>query len=92
MLDVVSIGPYSRVMTPSPDAARRTLIASLDAISDPAERLKEVITQEEQLKGEFKGVRARIALELKDGRTWDQVGEIFGVTGSRAEQISRASR
>ncbi|MET9813183.1 hypothetical protein [Streptomyces sp. NPDC006355] len=79
-------------MTPSPDAARRTLIASLDAISDPAERLKEVVAQEEQLKGEFRGVRARIALELKDGRTWDQVGEIFGVTGSRAEQISRASR
>jgi DNA-directed RNA polymerase sigma subunit (sigma70/sigma32) len=92
MLDVVSNRPYSQAMTTSPDAARRTLIASLDAISDPAERLQEVVTQEEQLKVEIKGVRARIALELKEGRTWDQVGEFFGVTGSRAEQISRASR
>jgi DNA-directed RNA polymerase sigma subunit (sigma70/sigma32) len=79
-------------MTPSPDDARSTLIASLDAISDPAERLKEVVTQEEQLKRDLRDVRARIALQLKDGRTWDQVGEYFGVTGSRAEQISRASR
>lgn len=79
-------------MTPSPDDARSTLIASLDAISDPAERLTEVVTQEEQLKRDLRDVRARIALQLKDGRTWDQVGEYFGVTGSRAEQISRASR
>ncbi|WP_432053701.1 hypothetical protein [Streptomyces sp. bgisy022] len=79
-------------MTPSPDDARSTLIASLDAISDPAERLREVVTQEEQLKRDLRDVRARIALQLKDGRTWDQVGEYFGVTGSRAEQISRASR
>ncbi|MFL4947516.1 hypothetical protein ACJ6WE_09100 [Streptomyces sp. MMS24-I31] len=79
-------------MTESPDVARSTLIASLDAISDLAERLREVERQEHQLKVDFKGVRARIALELKDGRTWEQVGEFFGVTGSRAEQISRASR
>lgn len=79
-------------MTPSPDDARRTLIAAINAISDPVERLQEFAAQEEHLKGEFKQGRAQIALELKDGRTWDQVGEFFGVTGSRAEQISRASR
>lgn len=79
-------------MTPSPDDARRTLIAAINAISDPAERLQEFAAQEEQLKGEFKQGRAQIARELKEGRTWDQVGEFFGVTGSRAEQISRASR
>lgn len=79
-------------MTPSPDDARRMLIATLDAISDPTERLRKAVAQEEQLKSEFKELRARIARELKDGRTWDQVGEYFGVTGSRAEQISRASR
>jgi hypothetical protein len=92
MLEVISERPYSRAMTPSPDDARRTLIATLDAISDPAERLREATTQEEQLKVEFKELRARIARELKNDRTWDQVGEYFGVTGSRAEQISRASR
>lgn len=79
-------------MTPSPDDARRTLIAAINAISDPVERLQEYAAQEEQLKSEFKRGRAQIALELKDGRTWGQVGEFFGVTGSRAEQISRASR
>lgn len=92
MLDVVFNQPYSRRMTPSPDTARRALIASFDAISDPAERLREVESQEAQLKVDMKDVRARIARELKTGRTWDQVGEFFGVTGSRAEQISRASR
>lgn len=92
MLDTASNRPYPQHMTPSPDDACRTLIASLEAISDPAERLREAATQEEQLKGEFKDLRAQIALELKNGRTWDQVGEYFGVTGSRAEQISRASR
>lgn len=92
MLDVGFIRPYPQAMTPSPDAARSTLIASLDAISDPIERLREVEKQETQFKVDIKGVRARIALELKKDRTWDQVGELFGVTGSRAEQISRASR
>jgi hypothetical protein len=92
MLEVASVRPYSQAMTPSPDAARLTLIASFDAISDPIERLREVEAQEGKLKADIKGVRARIALELKEGRTWEQVGEVFGVTGSRAEQISRASR
>ncbi|MEV7364278.1 hypothetical protein [Streptomyces sp. NPDC091299] len=79
-------------MTTSSDDARRSLIARIDAISDPAERLQDVESQEAQLKVDFKEVRARIARELKEGRTWEQVGEFFGVTGSRAEQISRASR
>ena len=92
MLDTASNRPYPQHMTPSPDDACRTLIASLEAISDPAERLREYTAQEERFKGATKEGRARIALELKDGRTWDQVGEFFGVTGSRAEQISRASR
>lgn len=92
MLDTGSVRPYPQVMTTSPDAIRRTLIAALDAISDPAERLREAEEQERQIKADFKGIRARIALELKEGRTWEQVGEFFGVTGSRAEQISRASR
>lgn len=92
MLEVGFNRPYSQAMTTPPDAVRRTLIASLDAISDPAERLREVETLEEQLKIDIREVRARIALQLKEGRTWDQVGEYFGVTGSRAEQISRASR
>ena len=92
MLDVGSNRPYSQGMTTSPDAARSALITSIDAISDLAERLREVERQERELKADFKGARARIALALKADRTWDQVGEIFGVTGSRAEQISRASR
>jgi len=92
MLDVASNPPYSQGMTTSPDAARRTLIATVDDISDPAERLQEVSAQERQLKLDFKELRARVARQLKEGRTWDEVGEFFGVTGSRAEQISRAAR
>lgn len=92
MLDVISVEPYPQAMTESPDAARSVLIDSFDAISDPVERLREVDEQEAKLKVDIKGVRARIALQLKDGRTWEQVGEFFGVTGSRAEQISRAAR
>lgn len=92
MLDVVLKRLYPQGMTTSINAARRALITSLDTISDPIERLQEVSDLEQRLKIDIKEVRARIALQLKEGRTWDQVGEFFGVTGSRAEQISRASR
>lgn len=92
MLDVASNQPYPQDMTTPIESARRALITSLDTISDPVERLQEVGVLEERLKVDIKEVRARIALQLKEGRTWDQVGEFFGVTGSRAEQISRASR
>ncbi|MBA2951615.1 hypothetical protein [Streptomyces himalayensis] len=80
-------------MTQSPDALRRQLIASLNAISDPEERLRKFNDIESELKLDFKQVKARIARDLKAAnRTWPQVGEIFGVTGARAEQISRAAR
>ncbi|MEV6737906.1 hypothetical protein AB0N14_13625 [Streptomyces sp. NPDC051104] len=80
-------------MTESPDALRRRLIAALDAISNPEERLGEYLDIETKLKDDIRMGKAHIARQLKgDGRTWDQVGEIFGVTGSRAEQISRGAR
>lgn len=79
-------------MTETLDATRRQLIDAIDAIGDPVERLQKVIDLEAQLKVDIKQAKARIARQLKEGRTWDEVGEVFGVTGARAEQISRASR
>jgi len=80
-------------MTESPDALRLRLIATIDAIGDPEARLREVASLETQLKLDIKQLKARIARQLKaDDRTWPQVGAIFGVSGARAEQISRAAR
>jgi hypothetical protein len=80
-------------MTESPDALRHRLIASFEAIGDPEERLREVETFDAQIKVDIKELKARIARQLKaDDRTWPQVGAVFGVSGARAEQISRAAR
>lgn len=63
----------------------------LDAIDDPIERYEESRKVEAALADELRGVRQRIALELKKGgRTWREIGVIMGdVTPQRAEQISR---
>jgi hypothetical protein len=82
--------PYSQGMTPSLEAAVATVTAELDAIDDPTERYQAMKQTESALDASFKKVRQRIALELKQTRTWRQVGEIMGgVTPQRAEQISR---
>lgn len=74
------------------DEAADALTNALRAISDPVERYNAARTLESQLICEIKQVKAEVAQELHPNRTWRDVGDLLGVTGSRAEQISRGSR
>lgn len=79
-------------MTDSIDTAERALVAALKEISDAVERYEAVKALESRLDLSFKEIKADVAKELYADRSWNQVGKMLGVTGSRAEQISRASR
>lgn len=84
--------PYSQHMTPTLDTAIASVLAALQEFEEPVERYEAFRRAESQLIAEFRKGRATIATELHDGRSWAAVGELLGVTGSRAEQISRAAR
>jgi hypothetical protein len=72
--------------------AADALIDALRRISDPVERYEVAREIEARLVAEIKQVKASSALELHPNRSWREVGDLLGVTGSRAEQISRAAR
>lgn len=66
---------------------------ALDEIADPLGRYKEALRTDAELKQAFREMRQEIALNLKaEGRSWREVGEVLGVTGARAEQMSRCAR
>jgi 7-keto-8-aminopelargonate synthetase-like enzyme len=92
LLEVARNHPYSHCMTESLDAAENALIAAINEISDDIERYQEVKELEARLDRSLKQIKADAARRLYEGRSWNQVGKLLGVTGSRAEQISRASR
>ncbi|WP_328903254.1 hypothetical protein OHR86_28035 [Streptomyces sp. NBC_00441] len=79
-------------MTDTLEARATSLLNAINEISDEVERYQAVQDLEVQFGAGFKEAKAKIALALHEGRTWQQVGDLLGVTGSRAEQISRASR
>lgn len=82
-------------MTETLAAAIASVVGALDAIEDPTERFQVTKEAEGVLKGEMRGVRQRIALQLKNehGITWREIGDIMGgVSPQRAEQISKRSR
>jgi hypothetical protein len=72
--------------------AAAALIAALRRVSDPVERYTAAKEIETQLVSDIKQVKATAAVELHPNRSWREVGDMLGVTGSRAEQISRAAR
>lgn len=92
MLEVAENRPYSHRMTQSLDAAEQTLIAAIREISGDADRYQAARDLEGRLSTSLKEIKAEAARNLHEGRSWSQVGELLGVTGSRAEQISRGAR
>lgn len=84
--------PYSQGMTESVDTAERALIAAIEEISDDVERYQAVKELEIRIERSLKQIKADVAKSLYDGRSWNAVGKMLGVTGSRAEQISRGAR
>jgi hypothetical protein len=69
------------------------VIQSIAGIPDLVEQYRETERTRVILKQEFSRIRQEAVLELKqEGRSWREVGEIIGVSGARAEQISRGAR
>jgi hypothetical protein len=79
-------------MTPTLDAAITSLLNALRDLEDLVQRYEAIRHAEAQLVSAFRAERAAIASSLHEERSWAQVGSMLGVTGSRAEQISRAAR
>jgi DNA-directed RNA polymerase specialized sigma subunit len=79
-------------MTEALETAERTLIEAVREISDDVERYQAVKELETRLDNSLREVKAEIAIHLHEERSWSQVGKLLGVSGSRAEQISRGSR
>lgn len=79
-------------MTESLETAERALIEALREISDDVERYHASKGVKDRLDRSLRDIQAETARNLYDGRSWSQVGELLGVTGSRAEQISRGAR
>jgi len=79
-------------MTEPLDAAHVALVDALKGIPDLAERYQEIKNSEARHADEMKQLKAEIVNHLREDRTWAQVGELLGVTGARAEQISRGAR
>ncbi|MGW0032097.1 hypothetical protein ACWDXD_20005 [Streptomyces sp. NPDC003314] len=80
-------------MTELLEQQRAALISDLAALTDgPADRFKKLDELGKLLASDIKKAKAEAVMELHEGRSWNQVGALLGVTGSRAEQISRGSR
>ncbi|HEU4422078.1 MAG TPA: hypothetical protein VFR67_06000 [Pilimelia sp.] len=63
-----------------------------DLPDDPAERARAIGAALEaipELQSTLRAARADAVTALKEGRTWDQVGEILGLHPARASQIAR---
>lgn len=76
-------------------AAQRAALmdAAKAEVGDPVERYRKLKELRKLLAHDVRVAQAQVAKELYETRTWEQVGELLdGVSGSRAEQISRASR
>ncbi|GES27889.1 hypothetical protein San01_03760 [Streptomyces angustmyceticus] len=92
MLEVARNRPYSLGMTPAMEEAVDTLVETATETSDLVERYQGIKELEEVLDVRLREAKAEIAKTLYEGRSWRQVGDLLGVTGSRAEQISRGAR
>jgi DNA-directed RNA polymerase specialized sigma subunit len=85
--------PYSQGMTEFLSAERATLIDSAEAaVSDLVERYEKLGDLAHLIARDIKNARAAVVRELHEDKSWGEVGELIGVSGSRAEQISRAAR
>lgn len=79
-------------MTQTPDTAYAALVDAFKETDDLVEQYRAIKDIEDRFDSDMKQLKATIATTLYEGRTWSQVGEMLGVTGARAEQISRAAR
>jgi DNA-directed RNA polymerase specialized sigma subunit len=79
-------------MTDPLDTAERAVSDAIREFTEDVERYQAIKQLETRIERIFKTAKAEVATNLHQGRSWKQVGELLGVTGSRAEQISRGTR
>lgn len=66
---------------------------AVEEIADPVEMYKETLRVDAWAKKTFGEICQAAVLNLKrKGHTWREIGEMLGVSGARAEQISRCAR
>lgn len=74
-----------------PDAIE-TATAVVTAIDDPVERFKKARDLRTELADADRallGIQRDVVWALYEGRTWAEVGELLGFSGSRAEAMAR---
>lgn len=79
-------------MTEALTSAIESETGRLAQITDAAERFHATRKLREELIAvdrRFQEIERAAVVELKEGRPWREVGELLGVSGSRAEQIAR---
>jgi hypothetical protein len=79
-------------MTEALTTAIEAAAEEVAAVTDPVERYHRARTIRAQLLDadhHLKAIQQAVAVDLKAGRTWAQVGEALGVTGSRAEALAK---
>lgn len=79
-------------MTEALTTAIEDAIGDVEATADPVERYHQArLIRAQLIDGDhkLKAIQQAVANDLKDGRTWAQVGEALGVTGSRAEALAK---
>jgi hypothetical protein len=79
-------------MTEALTSAIESEMGRLAQITDPVERFHAVREYRQDLaRGDRRGkeLEQAVVSELKEGRPWREVGELLGVSGSRAEQIAK---
>lgn len=79
-------------MTEALTAAIESETGQIARIEDLVERFRAVrLFREDMADGDRIGrdMEKAIVAELKEGRPWREVGELLGVSGSRAEQIAK---
>lgn len=79
-------------MTQTLTAAIDDATTHVEAVDDPVERYH-AARRERALIAEgdarLKVIQREVVVLLREGRTWSQVGELLGISGSRAEAIAR---
>ncbi|AYF30592.1 RNA polymerase subunit sigma-70 [Micromonospora tulbaghiae] len=73
---------------PDPIAQLPDALANTDPV-ERAKALSQALDAIPTLQRTLATARADIVNELKQGRTWDQVGELLGLHPARASQIAR---
>lgn len=84
--------PYAHGVTETLESAITSLVGAAREISDPIECYEATKAIRVRIDREMKELAAEMARNLHEGRSWKEVGDLLGVTGARAEQISRAAR